>query len=121
MENAIILGDFNMHIKDPNDCNSKIFVDTIEALSLKQHVAEPTHQKGNILDLIFTEITSQINISQLDMLDFFADHQLISATINVKKVRNFKEVSLATLMENFHPPHLKQNTSTTKAHNWLNL
>ena len=34
MENAIILGNFNMHIEDPNDYNSKIFVDTMEALGM---------------------------------------------------------------------------------------
>ena len=47
------------------------------------------------------------------MLDFISDHQLISATIDVKKnvrkitrkkIRNFKEVSPATLMEHIHPP-----------------
>ena len=32
MENAIILGDCNMHIEDTNDYNSKIFLDTVEAL-----------------------------------------------------------------------------------------
>ena len=46
MENAIIIGNFNMHIEDPNNNNSKISVDTMEALGLKQHVVEPTHQKG---------------------------------------------------------------------------
>ena len=72
MENTIILGDFNMHIEDPNDYNSKTFVNMMEALGLKQHVVEPTHQKGNILDLIFTEVTSQINVIQLEMLDFIS-------------------------------------------------
>ena len=85
MENAIILGDFKMCVEDPSDNNSKIFVDTMEALGLKQHVVKPTHQKGSKLDLIFTKITSQINISQLEMLDFISDHQLISAAIDVKK------------------------------------
>ena len=89
----------------------------MEALGLKQHVVEPTHQKGNLLDLIFMKVTSQINVRQLEMLDFISDHWLILATIDVKKdvlkitrkkIRNFKEVSLATLMENFHPPHLNQ-------------
>ena len=74
-----------MHIEDTNDYSSKIFVDTMEALGLQQHVAKPIHQKGNILDHIFTETTSQINVSQLNMLDFMSDHRLISATINVKK------------------------------------
>ena len=37
MENAIILCDFNMHIEDPTDNNSKIFVDMTETLGLLQH------------------------------------------------------------------------------------
>ena len=74
MENAIILGDFNMHIEDPTDNNSKIFVDMREALGLKQHTVEPIHQKGNILVLIFTEVTSQMNVRQLEMLGFISDH-----------------------------------------------
>ena len=41
--------------------------------------------------------------------------------ITRKKIRNFKEVSPATLMENFHPPHLEQNTNTNEAYNQLNL
>ena len=41
MENTIIVGDFNMHIEDPNDYNSKISVDTMEALGLRQHVIDP--------------------------------------------------------------------------------
>ena len=130
MENAIILGDLNMQIVDPTDNNSKIFVDTMEVLGLKQHVVEPTHQKGNILDLIFTEVTSQMNVRQLEMLDFISDHQLISATIDFKKdvlkitkkkIRNLKEVNPAMLIENFHTPLLNQNTNTNEAYNQLNL
>ena len=63
-----------MHIEDPNDNNSKIFVDMMEALGLKQHVVEPTHQKGNMLELIFSKVISQINVRQLEMLDFISDH-----------------------------------------------
>ena len=36
--------------------NSKIFVDMMEALGLRQHVIKPTHQKGNIQDLMFTKL-----------------------------------------------------------------
>ena len=35
-----------MHIEDTNDYNSKIFVDMMEALGLKQHITEPTTTKG---------------------------------------------------------------------------
>ena len=73
-----------------------------------------------ILDLIFTETASQIKVSQLNMLDFISDHRLISATISVKKdvpkitrkkIRNYKDVSPATMMENFYPPLLSLNTN----------
>ena len=130
MENAIILSDFIMHIEDPTDNNSKIFVDTMEALGLKQDVVELIPQKWNILDLISNDVTSQINVRQLEMLDFISDHHLISATIDVKKdvlkitkkkIRNLKEVNPAIQMENFHPPHLNGNTNTNKAYNQLNL
>ena len=99
LENPIILGDLNMHIEDTNNYNSKILINTMEALGLKQHITAPTHYKGNILDLMFMEITSQIKVSQPIMLNFISDHRLIAATISVekdipkitrKKVRNYK-------------------------------
>ena len=119
-----------MHIEDTNDYNSKIFVDTMEALGLKQYVIQPTHQKGNILDPIFTETTSQIKVSQLNMLYLISDHRLISATISVKKdvpkmtrkkIRNYKVVSPATMMETFHPPLLSLNTNTNEAQTQLTI
>ena len=128
IENPIILGDFNMHIGDTNDYNSKTFVDAMEPLGLKQHITEPTHHKGNILDLIFTETTSKIKVSQLNMLDFISDHRLISATISVekdvpkitrKKVRYFKDVRPATMMKNFNPPPLSLNTNANEAQTQL--
>ena len=102
----------------------------MEALGLMQHITEPTHHKGNILDLIFTETTSQIKVSQLNKLDFISDHKLITATISVekdvpkitrKKIRNYKDVSPATMMENFHPPLLSLNTNTNKAQTQLTI
>ena len=128
LENPIILGDFNMHIEDTNNYNSRIFVDTMEALGLKQHITAPTHYKGNILDLIFMETTSQIKVSQPIMLNFISDHRLISATISVekdvpritrKKVRNYKNANPAMMMENFNPSNLDLNTNINDAQTQL--
>ena len=74
MENAIMLVDFNMHIRTPQIITVRYLYTSMEALGLKQHVVEPTHQKGNILDLISNEVTSQINVRELEMLDFISDH-----------------------------------------------
>ena len=124
LQNPIILGDFNMHIEDTNNYNSKIFVDTMEALGLKQHITAPTHYKGNILDLIFMEPTSLMKVSQPIMLNFISDHRLITATIYVvkdapkitrKKVRNYKTVNPIMMIENFNPLNLDLNTDINEA------
>ena len=92
MENAMILGDFNIHIEDTNDCNSKIFVKhngstRPEAANNRTHPPKRKHTRppftkyvshfllyicfkrklfiNSILDLIFTETASQIKVSQL--------------------------------------------------------
>ena len=49
--NNIVLGDFNMHIDDLHDADASIFLDTITALGIEQHINVPTHYKGNTLDL----------------------------------------------------------------------
>ena len=128
LENPIILGDFNMHIEDTNNYNSKIFINTMEALGLKQHITAPMHYKGNILDLMFMEATSQIKVSQPIMLNFISDHRLIAATLSVekevpkitrKKVINYKNANPAMLMENFNPPNLNPNTDINEAQTQL--
>ena len=129
LENPIILGDFNMHIEDTSNYNSKIFVNTMEALGLKQHITAPTHYQGNVLDLFFMETTSQMKVSQPIMLNFISDHRLIPATISVekeipnitrKKVRNYKNANPAMMMENFNPPNLNCNTDINEAQIQLN-
>ena len=36
--NLVVLGNFNIHVNDINNPNAKIFLDTMTALGLKQHV-----------------------------------------------------------------------------------
>ena len=57
--NLVILGDFNIHVNDVDDPNTSIFLDTMTALGLKQHIKGPTHKSGNCLNLIFTEELSR--------------------------------------------------------------
>ena len=58
--NNIILGDFNMHIDDSSSNDTIIFNDTMATLGLDQHIKEPTHRLGNILDLVYTELSSEL-------------------------------------------------------------
>ena len=55
LSNTIIIGDFNINAEDVSNADTVIFNDTVQALGLNQQVTNPTHQEGNILDLIFIE------------------------------------------------------------------
>ena len=50
-QDIVILGYFNIHI-DVNNSTSSKFNDIIRAFDLVQHVMEPTHESGHILDLV---------------------------------------------------------------------
>ena len=60
--NIILAADVNLHVKDDLDTDASAFIKTIEAMGLQQLIYSPTHRSGNILDLIFTEITEIANI-----------------------------------------------------------
>ena len=61
-QNTLILGNFNMHIEDLTETDTIIFNDTMQTLGFKLHATGPTHKQGNALDLIFTELTSKIQV-----------------------------------------------------------
>ena len=84
-KNYIILGDFNLHVSDQEDVDTQIFSDSIEALGLNQHLMIPTHKSNNVLDLIFTEIISDISVEAVETASYISDHCLVIATFNVKK------------------------------------
>ena len=79
---SIILGDFNMHVDDVTDTEAIIFNDTMTALGLDQHVMNETHNKGNVLDLIFTEITMDIKFGTVRYGPYVSDHRLTIAETN---------------------------------------
>lgn len=50
----MIIGDFNIHVDDPNDVYAVEFLDLLESMRLMQHVDVPTHEQGHTLDLVIT-------------------------------------------------------------------
>ena len=51
-EVLVISGDFNLHLDDLGDNDTKKFMDLLETFSLSQHVSGPTHLLGHTLDLV---------------------------------------------------------------------
>ena len=56
----LVVGDFNFHISDSNSQDSKTFSDVLHSLNLEQHVNEPTHSCGHILDLVITRCSELV-------------------------------------------------------------
>ena len=50
--NIIILCDFNIHVNAENNPDAIQFINTMEALGLRQYINKPTQKIGNTLDLI---------------------------------------------------------------------
>ena len=76
--NLLVVGDFNLHINNENDENGANFKESMVALGLVQHVTRPTHKSANILDLIFTENISEINIHSCILGNLLSDHYMIN-------------------------------------------
>ena len=83
--NVIILGDFNLHVNDPNDDNAMNFIETTKALALEQHVKFPTHTSGNTLDLVLTELFNDQKIQQCTQYDFISDHCIVKCYLTIKR------------------------------------
>jgi hypothetical protein len=54
----LITGDFNLHVDDLFNSNTKQFLSTLSAANLSQHVHLPTHTHQQTLDLITTHSNS---------------------------------------------------------------
>ena len=83
--NLVVLGDLNIHVNDIDDLNASIFLNTVTALRLKQHVEGPTHKSGNCLDLIFTEEMSRTKAIGCSQSMFVSDHNSIQSILNIPK------------------------------------
>ena len=83
--NNVIPGDFNLHISNDNDAEAVIFTDTCEAFGLYQYVMFPTHKSGNILNLVLTEVGSEVNVLRSQRGPFISDHAAVLTQLNIKR------------------------------------
>ena len=83
----VLLDDFNLHIRNDNDIDSTIFLDTIEAMGLYQHVTFITHKQGNTLDLVISELENMSKVMTTSPGPYLIDHRAVISTLNVKSVQ----------------------------------
>jgi len=58
---VVVGSDFNIHIHDPDDSDSRRFCELPSSFDMVQHVTAATHQCGGTLDLVMTFDGALIN------------------------------------------------------------
>jgi len=77
-----ILGDFSIHIHDPDDSDSRRFCELLSSFDMLQHVTAATHCCGGTLDLVMTFDGALINEVRVDP-PILSDHSLVICALAV--------------------------------------
>ena len=124
--NLVILGDFNISTEKETSPDTVIFNDTMAALGLQQHVQGPTHKMGNTLDLIFSQLETQLTVAGTTTHGFVSDHCMVSVELSLKKpippivrkvIRDCSKITPQSFAENYTNPNYDENTTLEEAHN----
>ena len=90
--NILLRGGFNMLTnKIDTDADIKIFLDTIEVLVLQQRVDFGTHHLGNTIDLVFTELASNIEMLRCTPGPFISNYCVVKCEIKYNRDRPIEE------------------------------
>ena len=119
-EQLLITCDFNIHMDAVDQPDTRRFLDLMESLGLKQHVTQPTHVDGHILDLIITRLSDNIIKDPPYVSRFVSDYASIlcnllhvKPALTAKKItyRKIKSVNLESLRSDLSAPALCSDPS----------
>ena len=105
-----IVGDFNYHFEIQQNVNTSSFSQLLDVRGLRQHVLQPTHDKGHTLDLVITksDLFNQIDIS-VDR-SVTSDHWALLFRIPVQgPIRSVKRSVTVRKWKSITIPDLKQD------------
>ena len=83
--NIIIVGDINIQWNNIEDPDTRVYIDTIMALGLDQHVDFSTHKSGNILDHIYTKALSSCKVLSCSGSFYPSDHATVECILSAPK------------------------------------
>ena len=106
--NLLVAGDFNFHMDNISNNNTRRFLDLLEVADLKQHVECPTRVAGPTIDLLITQSSNTfLNNIRIDF-PHMSDHSAIHCTLRLTRppntqvtttTRSYKCISTAALYE----------------------
>ena len=111
----IVCGDFNIHCNDGLNSDVTRFYEILNAFSLKQFVNEPTHIKGNTIDLVICN-PEKVSISDVNVCaDTSSDHSIIYFNINYQTSLNEPQVVAFRNVHDINENAFKQDLETELA------
>ena len=84
-EILLIAGDFNFHLDDLADDDSRKFIEVLETFGLMQHVIVPTRVSNHVLDITVTRSSSDVIISEIQASLFLSDHCFLECNLSVPR------------------------------------
>ena len=88
---VLIGGDFNIHLDNENDSETKQFNRLLTSLNLKAHFTASTHRAGHCLDNFITHASSSVIASTGIQDSFISDHFYLNISLNISKPRAIKK------------------------------
>ena len=79
------MGDINIQLNNTEDPDTRVYIDTITALGLDQHVDFSTHKSGNILDHIYTEALRNCKVLSCSESFYPSDHAAVECILSAPK------------------------------------
>ena len=119
--NLIIFGDFNISTENVSNPDTVTFNDTMAALGLQQHVQGLTKKMGNTLDLIFSQLETQLMVTGIATHGFVSDHCMVSIELSLKKstppivrkvIRDCSKITPQNFTESYHYTILQPKHNT---------
>ena len=103
LSNIIILGDININTMETTCADDTIFNNTMAAPRLEQHIPGPTHKLGNTLDLIFTQLHSEVKVTNATRHGYISDHCMVSIDLQLHKLRYLKQKKISETRQESQP------------------
>ena len=104
-EDILMAGHFNRHFHLPNASGVQYLKQILADNNMQQHVTQPTHRSGNLLDMVITRVSSNIVTTTDVCKSSISDHYSVIFPLRVikprssrqmRQVRNFKRMDHAS-------------------------
>ncbi len=126
----IIMGDVNIHLDNSNLCSTHRFINILNSCGLQQHVQEPTHHHGHILDVLISRDTStcmkNVDVKDIGLCNDYGnllnDHYAITSTFQLDvqtpnrkciSYRRTQDIDIDVFCENISSSNLLTDTTGT--------